>query len=157
MNKAGSPHSRSCLRNRCSAEYTVLAGLHSTQWTTFTEVSNLSQPARADGGKGRRSIYKESLVHIFTLCTYCTRSLTCLFSQNLADSSTDNLSLNHPLIKFPCNRFIDSPYTVQQGLVFLRCHLVMKTEGECCHVASSCHCAQTSSIVTSHIVGLVNR
>jgi hypothetical protein len=41
----------------------VLAGLLCTQWTTFTLVSNLSQPAQADSGQGRQSIYKVSLVY----------------------------------------------------------------------------------------------
>jgi hypothetical protein len=40
----------------------VLAGLLYTQRTTFTQVSNPSQPAQADSGQGRQSIYKESWV-----------------------------------------------------------------------------------------------
>jgi hypothetical protein len=62
MYKAGSPHSRFCPAIRCSTESTVLAGLLCTQRTTFTSVSNLSQPAQAEGGQGRRSIYKGSLL-----------------------------------------------------------------------------------------------
>jgi hypothetical protein len=45
-----------------SAEGTALAGLLCTQQTIFTEVSNPPQPAQADDGQGRRSMYTESLV-----------------------------------------------------------------------------------------------
>ncbi len=55
-------YSRFCTAIRHSTEYTVLAGLLCTQWTTFTYVSNPSQPAQADGGQGCPSIYKEPLI-----------------------------------------------------------------------------------------------
>jgi hypothetical protein len=50
--KQASQHSILCTAIRCSTEYTVLAGLICTQRTTFSSVSNPSQPAQADGEQG---------------------------------------------------------------------------------------------------------
>jgi hypothetical protein len=53
-----------CTAINRSTEYTVVASLLCTQRTTFTYVSNPSQLAQADGGQGRRSIYKGSSVAV---------------------------------------------------------------------------------------------
>ncbi len=69
-----------CTVIRCSTEYIILAGFLCRQQTTFTLISNPSQPAQAGGGQGCRSMCKGSLgpgTATLTLlyCMYCSNQL----------------------------------------------------------------------------------